>query len=82
MELRRRLYARGGSHETTIPTPLLFALDLSKKHLVRFVYDDEKGRWYLEFEELEAPSLKRGDIDSETLASGEDAPGDGGGDRQ
>ncbi len=51
MELKRRLYTRGSSYETTIPKPLLFSLDLSKRQLVRFVYDDEKHRWYLEFEE-------------------------------
>lgn|GEM_PF-5985425 len=52
MELRRRLYRRGGSYETTIPKPLLFALDLEKKQAVRFIYDDGNGRWYVDFEEV------------------------------
>jgi len=50
--IKRKLYKRGSSHETTIPLPLLFALDLDeKKHNVLFVFDREKGKWYLEFEE-------------------------------
>ena len=52
MEFRRKLYARGGSHETTIPKPLLFSLDPDKRHLVRFAYDVEKKKWYLDFEEV------------------------------
>ncbi len=55
MELRRRLYTRGSSYETTIPKPLLFALDLEKKHLVTFTYDDERQRWYLAFREADDP---------------------------
>lgn len=51
MELKRRLYTRGSSYETTIPKPLLFSLDLSKKQIVRFVYADEQHRWYIDFEE-------------------------------
>lgn len=54
MELKRKLYARGSSYETTIPKPLLFSRDLSKKQVVRFVYDDEKRAWYLDFEEQDA----------------------------
>ncbi|MEK6922663.1 MAG: hypothetical protein AABX08_02580 [Nanoarchaeota archaeon] len=46
--LKRKLYKRGGSYETTIPTPLLFGLDSSKKYLVVFNYD--KGKWYITFE--------------------------------
>lgn len=51
MELKRRLYTRGSSYETTIPKPLLFSLNLAKRQTVRFIYDDEKHKWYLEFEE-------------------------------
>jgi len=54
VELKRRLYTRGSSYETTIPKPLLFSLDLSRKHAVKFVFDDEKQRWYVELEELAA----------------------------
>jgi hypothetical protein len=51
VELKRRLYTRGSSYETTIPKPLLFSRNLSKKQIVRFIYDDQTQRWYLEFEE-------------------------------
>lgn len=50
-DIRRKLYRRGSSYETTIPMPLLFALDLSKKHVVVFTYDKHANRWYLSFEE-------------------------------
>lgn len=50
-EIRRKLYRRGSSFETTIPMPLLFALDKSKKHKVVFKYDSKTNRWYIEFEE-------------------------------
>jgi len=50
MEFRRKLYKRGSSIETTIPKPILFALDLGKKHNVVFKYDQKRNRWYIEFE--------------------------------
>jgi hypothetical protein len=50
-ELKRKLYKRGSSFETTIPMPLLFALDKSKKHNVLFKFDSKQNKWYLEFEE-------------------------------
>ncbi|MFQ5474697.1 MAG: hypothetical protein ACE5DM_02570 [Candidatus Nanoarchaeia archaeon] len=53
MELRRKLYKRGSSFETTVPKPLLFALDMSKKHYVMFKFDNKTSRWYLSFEEQE-----------------------------
>lgn len=49
--LKRKLYKRGSSYETTIPMPLLFALDKTKKHDVLFNFDAEQNRWYLDFEE-------------------------------
>ena len=52
-EIRRKLYRRGSSYETTIPMPLLFALDLSKKQNVIFTYDKHANRWYLGFEEAQ-----------------------------
>ena len=52
-EFRRKLYKRGSSFETTIPMPLLFALDKKKKYNVIFSYDDEANRWYIKFEESE-----------------------------
>ena len=50
-EIRRKLYRRGSSYETTIPMPLLFALDLSKKQNVILTYDKHANRWYLGLEE-------------------------------
>lgn len=52
VEMRRKLYKRGSSFETTIPMPLLFAIDKDKKYEVIFKFDKEKQRWYIEFEEL------------------------------
>ena len=49
--IRRRLYKRGSSFETTIPMPLLFALDRSEKHDVLFIFDKKTSRWYIDFEE-------------------------------
>ncbi len=48
--LKRKLYRRGSSFETTIPMPLLFALDKSKKHNVLFKYDSKLNKWFIEFE--------------------------------
>lgn len=50
-DIKRKLYRRGSSYETTIPMPLLFALDLTKKHAVIFTYDKHANRWYVSFEE-------------------------------
>ena len=52
VEFRRKLYKRGSSYETTIPMPLLFALDKSKKHHVVFKFDPDSNKWYVEFEEI------------------------------
>jgi len=52
-EFKRKLYTRGSSFETTIPMPLLFKLDMGKKHEVLFKYDPEEDGWYVEFEEHE-----------------------------
>lgn len=51
MDIKRKLYPRGSSFETTIPRPLLFSLDLNKKHNIVFKFDQKQNRWYLEFEE-------------------------------
>ncbi|MFH1072215.1 MAG: hypothetical protein V1743_02185 [Nanoarchaeota archaeon] len=51
MQLKRKLYRRGNSHETTIPKPLLFNLDLAKQHDIYFTYDSSRQKWYLEFQE-------------------------------
>ena len=50
VEIRRKLYKRGSSFETTVPMPLLFALDLKKKHDVVFKYEPKTSRWYIEFD--------------------------------
>ena len=51
--IKRKLYKRGSSFETTIPMPMLFSLDLSKKHNVIFNFDSDRNRWYLDFESAE-----------------------------
>ncbi len=52
-EIRRKLYKRGSSFETTIPMPLLFALDKTRKNNVVFKFEKETGRWYIDFEKSE-----------------------------
>jgi hypothetical protein len=51
-EIKRKLYKRGSSFETTVPMPMLFAYDLSKKHNVVFKFDTKQNRWYIEIEEM------------------------------
>jgi hypothetical protein len=51
-EFKRKLYKRGSSFETTIPMPLLFALNMNKKYNVVFSYDIDSNKWYIKFEEL------------------------------
>jgi hypothetical protein len=51
VSLKRKLYSRGGSYETTIPIQLLFSLDLEKKHNVIFDFDKDKKQWYIRLEE-------------------------------
>ena len=53
MEFKRKLYTRGSSFETTIPSPLLFSIDKKKKHAVRFIFEPERNKWYIEIEEEE-----------------------------
>ncbi len=50
-EIRRKLYKRGSSYETTIPMPMLFSFDLSKKHDVVFCFDPKKNIWLVRVEE-------------------------------
>lgn len=50
-EFKRKLYKRGSSFETTIPMPILFELDKSKKHNVLFKFDTKNKKWFIEFEE-------------------------------
>lgn len=50
VEIKRKLYKRGSSFETTIPMPLLFAVDKTKKQQVVFKFDEEAKEWYIELE--------------------------------
>ena len=52
IEFKRKLYKRGSSFETTIPLPLLFAINKSKKQNVVFSYDQISNKWYVKFEEI------------------------------
>ncbi|HJO02139.1 MAG TPA: hypothetical protein QF458_04425, partial [Candidatus Woesearchaeota archaeon] len=52
-EFKRKLYKRGSSFETTIPMPLLFALDKDKKYNVIFLFDADTNKWYIKFEPIE-----------------------------
>lgn len=52
-EFKRKLYKRGSSYELTIPMPLLFNVDKSKKNEVVFKLDEQNNRWYVEFEEAQ-----------------------------
>ncbi len=47
IRIRRKLYRRGSSFETTIPMPMLFDVDLSKKQDVLFEFDRKIRRWTL-----------------------------------
>lgn len=51
VEIKRKLYKRGSSYEITIPMPLLFSVDKSKKQEVVFKFDEVKKKWYVEIEE-------------------------------
>ena len=67
MQLSRKLYTRGSSFETTIPKPLLFSRDLTEKQLVTFTYDEEKGKWYLDFENEEEGRRRKARRDETTV---------------
>ncbi|GIU69986.1 MAG: hypothetical protein KatS3mg002_1222 [Candidatus Woesearchaeota archaeon] len=58
ISLRRKLYPRGGSYETTIPMQLLFDVDLNSPNEVVFEYDKNSKKWYIRFEKLEKKSGK------------------------
>lgn len=47
----RKVYKRGSSYETTIPKPLLFHIDETKKHDITFSFDPKTKRWYVEVDE-------------------------------
>ncbi len=56
-EFKRKLYKRGSSFETTVPMPLLFALDKKRKYNVVFIYDSDANKWYIKFEELKKQTI-------------------------
>lgn len=56
VEFKRKIYKRGSSYETTLPMPILFALDNKKNYYVVFKFDSKKNNWYIEFE-----PIKKGD---------------------
>ncbi|MBU0627848.1 MAG: hypothetical protein KKC75_01555 [Nanoarchaeota archaeon] len=58
VEFKRKLYKRGSSFETTIPMPLLFALDKEKKYNVVFLFDSEANKWYIQFEDTSKKSIE------------------------
>ena len=58
VEFRRKLYKRGSSFETTVPMPLLFAIDNSKKHNVVFSYDPSSNKWFIKFEPIKKESVE------------------------
>jgi hypothetical protein len=59
VQLRRKIYPRGGSYETTIPLQLLFSLDLSKKHDIVFEFDPKSNKWFVDFRASEPDKDKR-----------------------
>lgn len=58
IEFRRKLYKRGSSFETTIPKPMLFALQEGRKYHVVFSYDTIANKWYVKFEANQKPSVE------------------------
>ena len=50
-QIKRKLYKRGSSFETTVPMPLLFAVDKARKNRVVFRFDESIKKWYVDFEE-------------------------------
>ncbi|NQV09391.1 hypothetical protein HQ529_06075 [Candidatus Woesearchaeota archaeon] len=56
VEFKRKIYRRGSSYETTLPMPILFALEDKKKYYAVFRFDSKKNRWYVDFEKM-----KKGD---------------------
>jgi hypothetical protein len=50
-EIKRKLYKRGSSFETTLPMPIAITLDDSKQYEAVFVFDNATQRWYVEIKE-------------------------------
>ena len=58
VEFKRKLYKRGSSYETTIPMPILFALDKDRKHNIIFSLDPEANKWFIKFEQVKKESVE------------------------
>lgn len=58
VEFKRKLYKRGSSYETTIPMPILFALDKDRKHNIIFSLDPEANKWFIKFEQIKKESVE------------------------
>jgi len=58
VEFKRKLYKRGSSYETTIPMPLLFALDKDRRHNVIFSFDPQANKWFIKFEQRKKESVE------------------------
>jgi hypothetical protein len=59
MQIKRKLYTRRSSFETTIPAPLLFSIDKKRKHNVIFEYDPTTGRWFIRIQEQKEAGEKK-----------------------
>lgn len=64
-QIRRNLYKRGSSFETTVPLPLLFGINESKKYNVIFKYNESNHRWYLDVEEIKPVKKEPSEDDSQ-----------------
>ena len=64
VSLKRKLYPRGGSYETTIPLQLLLGLDLGGRNDAIFEYDSKTGRWYVRFEKSKDDSKTNSKIEN------------------
>ncbi|MBT7903066.1 hypothetical protein HN587_04315 [Candidatus Woesearchaeota archaeon] len=58
IQFRRKIYKRGSSFETTIPKPILFALESDKKYEIVFQLDVKTKKWYIELEEAMSKNVK------------------------
>ena len=58
VEFKRKLYKRGSSFETTIPMPLLFAIDKTKKYNIIFSFDQTANKWYIKFDESKKETME------------------------
>ncbi len=55
--LKRKLYKRGASYEVTIPSAILFGLNLQKKQFVNFELIDNKWHLFLTQKDIQKQNL-------------------------